>query len=128
MPEIFRDFNALAKQFEDLSYSVQKKVLVKAAKAGAQVIRDEAERLAPKLTGELAKNEIVTIAGTGSNAAEVVVKIGPDKKHFYGLFQELGTAHQPAQPFLEPALESQRDAALNAARDVLAEEIDKVSD
>jgi HK97 gp10 family phage protein len=125
--DIFKDFDDLAKKFDDLAYHVQRKVLVKAAKAGAAVIRDEAERLAPKRTGALAKSEMITIAGTGSDSSEVIVKIGPDKAHFYGLFQEFGTAHQPAHPFLEPALESQSEAAIDAALEVLAEEIDKVN-
>lgn len=127
MSDIFKDAAALEAKFNEIGYAVQRQVLIKAARKGAQLIRDEAEKLAPRRTGALAKSQIVTIAGTGSNSAEVVVKIGPDRARFYGLFQELGTAHHSSQPFLKPALESQHDAALDVAREVLLDAIEKVT-
>lgn len=60
-------------------------------------------------------------AGTGS-FAEVYVQTG---KHPQAVFQEFGTAHHAAQPYLEPALDSKGMVALGMIRTALAEEIEK---
>lgn len=59
----------------------------------------------------------VGLVETGEGAASIhaepitdedgrpAVGVGWDEKHFYMLFGEIGTEHQPATPFLRPALE-----------------------
>lgn len=52
-------------------------------------------RLRSSITWELAKDEQGLYAVVGTDVT-------------YGIFQELGTRFQPAQPFLRPALEAAR--------------------
>jgi len=66
------------------------------------VVADRARSAAPKATG----------AGAESIRAEVRddtdgpgADVSWDQDHFYLTFHELGTQHQPARPFLRPALD-----------------------
>lgn len=63
----------------------------------AEAIARLAAILAPKLTGALAASIQAEEQGDGS------WRVSWDKAHFYGIFQELGTEHNRAQPFLRPA-------------------------
>ena len=68
---------------------------------GADRVAENARRRAPKRTG----------AGAASIHAEEVAgrfggyefRVSFDPEHYYMLFQEVGTEHQQAQPFLRPA-------------------------
>ena len=47
------------------------------------------------------------------------ISIGPDQEHWYGLFQERGTAYKAAQPFLRPAWDAHKKSiAANLAKDL----------
>ncbi len=103
----------LLQQLDGLESLVsQKRILSKALREGAQIIADEAEQLAPYDTGQLANSMMYTI--TEASASFAIAKIGPSRKGFYGIFDELGTAHQTAEPFLGPSLENKGDEALSA--------------
>lgn len=73
--------------------------------AGAEIVREEASRRAPRRTGNLAAN-IVISEPKGEKPGELAVVIGPNKNAFYGLFLELGTSKMAARPFLVPALKA----------------------
>jgi HK97 gp10 family phage protein len=119
-------FPELDANLKSLAYSVQKKVLTKAAKAGAEPIRAEAEARAPVgETHNLAESQMISMAGTDSDINQVTVKIGPAIGAFYGLFEEIGTAHSAADPFLLPAYEDKQEEAIALAGDVLWAEIQK---
>lgn len=67
------------------------------------LVADGARTLAPQRTGE----------GAASIHAEVEVDdesgfadVSWDRDHFYMGFAETGTSHQPATPFLRPALDA----------------------
>lgn len=86
----------------------------------AEPIRERAAANAPRgATGTLQDNIIV---GTRSTAHRVWkrtaasdrarVGVGPSSEAFYGMFHEIGTAHHPADPFLRPAVDSGRKAAI----------------
>lgn len=117
-------------QFEnklrDLALTVKRKALVKAVKRGGELIRAEAASRAPRDTGTLAENEVVSLRNSENSADEVTVRIGPAKKAFYGLFEEIGTAHSTAEPFLGPAFEAKKDDALRIASDEFKAAIDEV--
>src|SRR5690606_13750740 len=89
--------------------------------AGAEPIREDAVRRAPRRTGFLA-GHIITEPVKGRTDQVV---IGPTKDAFYGLFQELGTSHHRAQPFLRPALEAKKDEAQRRAAAVLRAGIER---
>jgi HK97 gp10 family phage protein len=113
-----------------LSVSVQRKALL----VGAEPIRARAATLAPRNESagapHLADHIVTavssarTLAQVGLSAAEldvarsgVVVEIGPSRQpsdHFYGYFQEFGTVHHAAQPFMRPAFDTQASRSLAA--------------
>src|SRR5262245_16626103 len=88
--------------FTALPEAVRVNVLQDVCLAGAQVIQAGASARAPRLTGALAADIRIDMELI---AEGFVAKIGPSKRSFYGLFQEKGTKHQPAYPFLKPALD-----------------------
>lgn len=95
--------------------------LEEAALAGAEVIREEMSIRAPRRTGKLA-GEIVKLTKSKS-AAHTEVAIGPSKDAWYGKFQELGTVHHAAQPFMRPASDAKRGDARRAAKNSLRSSI-----
>lgn len=94
-----------------------KDVLIQAASAGAEPIREQAGQNAPRDTGALARLEITKVASKQQD--RVIVKIGPSKDVFYGLFVELGTVHMAPEPFLAPALEQKSGEATQETANVL---------
>lgn len=88
-----------------LSLAVNRKVLTIGGKDAVEVVRKGAMDAAPVLTGALAAdpNEVISVVQSQSNAYYVLFRIGPSRKVFYGGFDEWGTAHQEAEPWLGPS-------------------------
>jgi HK97 gp10 family phage protein len=87
---------------------------------GAQIIADEAKRLAPFLTGTLRDSIMVTddrdARVYGKLNAGISVYIGPvgsteDGDVYYAKFQEFGTRYMQAHPFMRPAIAAKRPEA-----------------
>lgn len=104
----------LVKTFRAMEQATSRAVLAEALKNSAEPIREAAASLAPRSKGpgpHLADNIVVAETRFGANGNEadpdvVNVAIGPAHQPndmFYGQFQEFGTAHHPAQPFMRPA-------------------------
>lgn len=114
-------FQDLRKRLDELPHAVSRKVQVQALKKGAEPIRAMAASLAPRSEGageHLADHIIVAVPSESRLGDEglfdtAAVEIGPARRFFYGLFQEFGTAFQPARPFLRPAFDSQTGRSLN---------------
>jgi HK97 gp10 family phage protein len=78
-------------------------------------------------------------AGFAARSLRILVKLSPDKQAAIGvigvlkeayyalMFFELGTAHIPAQPWLRPALESQKSVAVQKMAAVLKKRIDAIA-
>lgn len=82
-----------------------------AVEDGARVIRDEARRLAPVETGELAENIIIV---TESERTSATAKVGPSEHVWYGIFPELGARGANASnAYLRPAIDTQKTLAVN---------------
>lgn len=108
--------------------------------AGAKVIRDEAERLAPEDTGNLKRNiyiyrdrdpqssgvvehyMILIRVGRRSKRAKQAYRMGRLNPRlralggmdaWYGIFPEFGTAKMPAHPFMRPAFEAKKMSAVS---------------
>lgn len=92
-------------------------LLKQAAEAGAEVIADEAKRLAPRDTGALADGITAKVHRAQHGRAQVNIGIG--KREWYGQLIELGTEKMPARPFLRPALDSKAEEAIEAVGDAL---------
>lgn len=100
----------LVRRLEAIDRNTRGVLLERAALAGAEPIRKSAEAKAPRRRGVLA-------AGIGTEVVKrstrgVTVRIGFRKEDFYGMFQELGTRNHAAQPFLRPAIDEQKEAAI----------------
>ena len=67
------------------------------------IVADEARGRAPEQTGAGAAS---IHAEVESDAESGYADVSWDKDHFYLGFAETGTVHQPATPFLRPALDS----------------------
>lgn len=115
----------LNRKLRELPRKVQRRGLRRAVRAGAEPIRERAEELAPRRTGRLARN-IVTRYRT-SRVDRAVIEVGPGLRAFYGKFQELGTSRHPARPFLRPAFDAGKDAAVRQIGDTLRQEIERAA-
>jgi HK97 gp10 family phage protein len=138
----------LKAKLERLEAAARGPALEAAARAGAEVIRAEANRRAPGPHVEL---ETTTVT-----AAEVEVAIGPDRGHWYYQFFELGAGRHTigpkskkaikfpgaegqeairfgvthpgmtARPFLRPALDGQKGSAVEAVGEELRRRVEVV--
>ena len=110
---------ALRKMFRSLSQDMASAASVEALAEAVEPMRATAALLAPRGPGRgphLADNIIVAETKFGANGKALgpgasAVAIGPSHRpsdHFYGYFQEFGTANHPAQPFMRPAYDQTR--------------------
>lgn len=120
---------------------------------GAKVIRDDARARAPKDTGAMVANIVMQRdrqpQQSGANERYVVGVRGGARRYantkrnarkgragkeyqtagntYYWRFIEFGTERQPAQPFLRPAFETQKENALAVITDTLAKGIESAA-
>lgn len=64
-------------------------------------------------------------SAAGGQGRHAVVEVGPTQKAFYGVFQEFGTAHHKAQPFMRPTWDRMQNFLIDMVATTLKEEIDK---
>jgi len=83
------------------------KALKEAVMKGAEVVREDASRRAPRRTGKLSQSIIIESAEVDPDY--ISVKIGPNKEAFYGTFVEKGTSKMHAKPFLRPAWDANKE-------------------
>lgn len=124
-----KGLDELESQLKYLPVHVRKKLAREALKAGAGVIKTQAELNAPFKTGALMRSiEIQPGRRNRPNTISYIIGTGKawfQGDQFYAAFIEFGTSHQPAKPFLRPAFDSQKDRALALIVDVLKRGIDK---
>ena len=114
-------------------------VLEKAAEAGAQVIAEEARRLAPRRTGALAEG--ITIEPARIQNGRAQINVGFSKRTWYGRLVELGhyvrrakkgqkntSKFVPPHPFLRPAFDSKAAEAVDAVEKSLKAQLRDVLD
>jgi len=119
----------LDQQLKMLEPNVRKRLGRAALKAGAKLILAKAKMNAPVATGKLRDSLVVKSGRTRKpNTVNVLmmIKEGWYKgETFYGAFVEFGTRHAPAHPFMRPAFDTEKDAALAAITRKLAEGLEK---
>ena len=84
-------------------------ILEGAATKAAEVVREGAERRAPRDSGTLASNIFAEI--NEKSRTKVTISVGPGKEAFYGIWVELGTAKTAPHPYLRPAADQEKDNA-----------------
>jgi HK97 gp10 family phage protein len=96
-----------------ISRKIQREVLVEAAEPMVAAAR----KMAPRRPGfpDIADNIEVGTPRTSKTEAgdKFSVSWGPTTGFFYGHFQEYGTAHHAAQPFMRPAFDGYKEKSLN---------------
>ena len=130
----------LGERMKGLSEDVNKRIARAATAAGAVVIRNAAQKNAPVDTGNLQKNIIVKRLPKGESTltSEHIVTIRKGrltKKQkekglgdaWYGVLVEYGTAKMAAQPFMRPAFDQNKEAAVNAIKDRIKSRIDRAT-
>lgn len=103
----------LRRKLRSLPAAVQREVSVEALKHAAEPMREEAALLAPRSKGHgphMADHIVVEETQFGGAIGPDVstVALGPTKDFWYASFQEFGTAHNPAHPFMRPAFDSRK--------------------
>ena len=126
MPDV-EGLDELLKKLDGLPLALSKNIIVRALRKGAEPIRVEASERAPRGDDEphLADNIITVISEQTATGA--TARIGPSKRGFYGLFQELGTSHHRSQPFLLPAYTTKVDEAVEIIGAELGDGIEKAA-
>lgn len=134
----------LARSLREMPKDVRANALRAGMRAGAVVIQEEAKRRASVDTGRMKKNiyvkrirELVTELSEGWF---VGVRMGPKRKKdketgalskdysndaWYWRLVEFGTRHIPARPFMRPAFEATKQAAVDAVAARLKARIEK---
>lgn len=133
-------FKELAEALKALGPKVAKNGLRRATSAGAAIVRNEARKRAPVDTGELKRDIMMKrerdARGGDTTGAVYVVYVRAGKKSraagkkrnvhrdsFYWKFLEFGTQKMAAKPFLRPAFEANKEAAVEAIGKSLDETI-----
>lgn len=125
----------LQAKIQRLEIDTQGRYLREATAAGAELVRDVASQLAPRSEdgshgrepGFLSRNIEAEVQWTRTQD-KAEVHVGMHRDAWYGWLQETGTIHQPAQPFLRPALDNTKDDVIDEIRDVLAARVLGIAD
>ena len=130
----------LGRAVNQFTQKMQRTMIRAAANAGAEVYRKEIRAKAPvrvevgstgfrkTAKGKAArepgylKKHIGRMSKVNSEESYSVM-VGPTKSAFYAKFQELGTSHQPARPFMRPAFDSKTAEAERVFTETLKEQI-----
>lgn len=108
----------LSKALNALADELKPAVILEGLKAAGEPMRARMAQLAPREPGapDLAENigmsQVKKFEGVATHEDEVALAIGPTKGFFYGYFQEFGTVHHSAQPFMRPSFDSEHQKAL----------------
>lgn len=121
----------LEKALNDLPKATQRNVLRRALKKVAEPIEKDAQQKAPYLTGRLKLSIVTGTQLTRRQKADArkdgpyfaEVHVGTASGH--GIPQEFGTVDHPAQPFMRPAWEANKQGALDGIKKEIRAEIDK---
>lgn len=105
----------LADALDAQADGLKRPIVIGALTEGAEPIRAAAEARAPRGEGpdHLADHIVISPVSNSSTSrtgrdpeTDFAVKIGAERHFFYGLFAEIGSAHQAARPWLRPAFDS----------------------
>jgi HK97 gp10 family phage protein len=113
MPITIDGLSELSEMLTQQSVRTAKRYLLNVAKPAADVVVDAMQATAPEMTGRLDAEIGYQSKFTGGDETTLTVKIGPALATFWGMFQEFGTAHQPARHWMQRAWEASQDKCLS---------------
>lgn len=102
----------------------KRKLIANSLRKGAQPILDQARSNAPFVTGHLLSSVAIEVIDQSAEGAEA--RVGVKDPGFYGRFDERGTAHQPARPWLGPAFDDREDEAYEIIAETLGDGIEDI--
>lgn len=123
MPDIkLTGVKQLDEVLKNMPRSMQNKALRRGTREATKVVLRDARRLAPRDSGALERSlKVRALKRSRRNKSRVGASVVTDGAHklfsgeqFYGAFVELGTAKMDADPFLRPALWSNKDSIRRA--------------
>ena len=107
---------------------LENKVIKKAVRSGAVIVRDKARGYVATDTGNLKKS--ITIISEKAKPGTIKFSIKPIKRKaksardpFYGKFVELGTSKMPARPYMRPAYDEAGDDVIERVIDTINKNI-----
>lgn len=119
-------FFELEQALRKLPQEVAGQVLIAALRKAGKPMEADAQQGAPRSSnpgphGHMADSIKLRVLKETSGVADVEANLwlGPDATHFYGGFEEFGTSHQAAHPFMRPAFDRHKDEAI----DILGKEL-----
>ena len=123
-----KGMDGLLRKLDGMPYSVAKRAIARALRKGAEPIREEAARLAPRDDdpthgGHAADTMMISVQD--QSAIGAVAKIGASKAGFYLGQQETGNINHPAQAHLRPALDAKQREAEEILGNELARQIER---
>lgn len=121
----------LLKKLKTLEPKIAKKVLRQSLRAGAKIIQTAAKAKAPVKSGQLRK-AIKVRAQKRTRRGTIGVNVSVGEKDFagevfYGSFIEFGSSKMPARPFMKPAFQENKAAALQVIQDGIAAGIEEAA-
>lgn len=118
--------NELIDRLEELGQNVDAATDAGLKKAAVLVLADAKQTSAFKdKTGKLRKSMKITGVKKNSKSGDRYLLVGTfGENAFYGRYVEYGTSKMDPHPFLHPALERNRDAAVEIIKQSLQEAID----
>ncbi len=120
----------VAEGLNELSKATGTNVLKRALKAAADPISSAAKQKAPRFSGHLQQSVKPSDKlsrrqkSLYHKESEVEIFVGPAAL-VQAITQEFGTVTNHPQPFMRPAWQENKHAALDSIKDILAEEIEK---
>lgn len=112
--EVIHGLNEFVDDLGKLSLRMARIHLVRAGRAAAEPIQKRMERDAPDdpTTPGSQQRENFDANVANQTASGIDIFVGPTSAGFIAGFSELGTAHQPARPYIGPAFDETLDEAL----------------
>lgn len=109
----------------DLPKKFGRPAMLAALKEAAEPMVDTMRDSAPRDTGRSA--ETIAMRSTRVAGFEETIAIGPTSKGFPLMFQEFGTAKQPARPWMRPAWDTEKEGVLRRAGAAMWSRIQKAA-
>lgn len=118
-----KGFSRVSRAFNKLDHKARKKHLRPALRAGAKVIKNAAQSLAPKDSGALKRTIKVRSLKRSRKNFGVFIRTGTASelgiketkgRGYYPFSVEYGTDEQPARPYMRPALKNNDERARKA--------------
>ncbi|MGJ3501612.1 phage protein, HK97 gp10 family (plasmid) [Piscirickettsia salmonis] len=128
MPKVSFSVDGLRDLEKQLKQLEPKKIRTfnrRALRKAAEPVEQQMKANAPQQSGALVES-IKRRSKKGKNRQTVVsVTVGPARKIQYVIEQEYGSSHQPARPFIRPALNDNAQKAINIFKSDLTRALKK---